>query len=317
MNILVTGVGAIIGYGIINSLRQGNEKNIRIIGMDIFDDAYGQFLCDAFYVAERADSDNYIPFLLDLIEKENIDLIIPGIEQDMYKMSIHKDIIPTRIVLNNELLISLSKDKLHTYQYLKEHTDINLIPTLHQSTYEECVAQLGSPFLIKPRSSYASKGIHIIRTQEEFEWYNKDPEKNIFQRIIGQKEEEYTISIFGNGEGDYLDFIILKRLLAPSGATDKAQVIADDANIEDYIKSLCKVLKPIGPTNIQIRKEGEKVYLLEVNPRISSACSIRTAAGYNEPLHCIDFYIKEKKELSTQPKKPIRAIRYIADYYYE
>lgn len=317
MNILVTGVGAIIGYGIINSLKQSNEKNIRIIGMDIFDDAYGQFFCDAFYVAERADSDNYIPFLLDLIEKENIDLIIPGIEQDMYKISLHKDIIPTKIVLNNDLLISLSKDKLYTYQYLKENTALSLIPTLHQSSYDECVAQLGSPFLLKPRSSYASKGIHIIYTQEEFDWYNKKNDKNIFQRIIGQKEEEYTVSIFGDGEGNILDFVILKRLLAPSGATDKAQVIANDTNIEGYIKSLCEVLKPIGPTNIQIRKEGEKVYLLEVNPRISSACSIRTAAGYNEPEHCINFFIKGQKLLEIQPKKPIRAIRYIADYYYE
>ena len=57
INVLVTGVGAIIGYGIINSLKMQNEYPIRIVGMDIYDDAYGQFLCDKFYVAERADSE--------------------------------------------------------------------------------------------------------------------------------------------------------------------------------------------------------------------------------------------------------------------
>ena len=46
INVLVTGVGAIIGYGIINSLKMQNEYPIRIVGMDIYDDAYGQFLCD-------------------------------------------------------------------------------------------------------------------------------------------------------------------------------------------------------------------------------------------------------------------------------
>lgn len=316
MNILVTGVGAIIGYGIINSLKK-EKFSARVIGMDIYDDAYGRYLCDEFYVAKRADSAEYLPFLIELIEKENIDLIIPGIEQDMYRMSLLRDEIPTKVVLNNDLLITLSKDKLQTYLYLEKQSTINLIPTLHNCSYDECVATLGSPFLLKPRSSYASKGIHLIHSKEEFDWYNKYSEKNIFQKVIGKQEQEYTVSVFGDGKGAFLDVIILRRLLAPTGATDKAEVIIKDSAIEEYIKHLCAILKPIGPTNIQIRKEGEKVYLLEINPRISSACSIRTAAGYNEPKHCVDFFLMGKNQLNVQSKKQIKAIRYIADYYYE
>ena len=91
ISVLVTGVGAIIGYGIINSLRKQNDISVRIVGMDIFDDAYGQFLCDKFYIAERADSPKYQDFINDLIAKEKIDLIIPGIEQDMYRLAELKD----------------------------------------------------------------------------------------------------------------------------------------------------------------------------------------------------------------------------------
>ena len=121
MNILVTGVGAIIGYGIINSLRRIEDLDIYIVGMDIYHDAYGQFICDKFYIAERADSDCYLTFLNTLIEKEQIDLIIPGIEQDMYRMNDLKDHIKCKVVLNNELLISISKDKLQTFEYMQSH----------------------------------------------------------------------------------------------------------------------------------------------------------------------------------------------------
>lgn len=315
MNILVTGVGAIIGYGIINSLRRIEDLDIYIVGMDIYHDAYGQFICDKFYIAERADSDCYLTFLNTLIEKEQIDLIIPGIEQDMYRMNDLKDHIKCKVVLNNELLISISKDKLQTFEYMQSHTELNLIPTLFNVSYEKCVTQLGSPFLLKPRQSYASKGIHKIYSLKDFEYYNSQQDNNIFQRIVGSMETEYTISIFGDGRGEYWDYIILKRKLAQSGATDKAEVILEDSAIMNYVSDLCKILRPVGPTNIQLRREGEQLYLLEINPRISSSCSIRTSAGYNEPFMCLCYYLGVRKYFPNE-KKFIKSVRYIDDYIY-
>lgn len=315
INVLVTGVGAIIGYGIINSLKQQYKYPTRIVGMDIYEDAYGQFLCDKFYVAERADSRKYQDFINDLIAKEQIDLIIPGIEQDMYRLFELKDAINTKIVMNNELLIRLSKDKLETYNFF--HTNkLNVIPTLFQASYEECVENLGSPFLLKPRTSYASKGIHKIHNSEEFDFYNKDKEANIFQRIIGSDSEEYTIAVFGKADGTYADHIILKRKLAQTGATDKATLVPQDDKIMNYVDEICKLTKPNGPTNIQLRKEGNKVYLLEINPRISSACSIRTGMGYNDPLKCIEYYLYGRF-MASEKKKELHAVRFISDYFYE
>jgi carbamoyl-phosphate synthase large subunit len=315
VNILVTGVGAIIGYGIINSLRQQNLYPLKIVGMDIYNDAYGQFLCDKFYVAERADSQHYQVFINKLVAEEQIDLIIPGIEQDMYRLFELKKHINAKVVLNNDLLINLSKDKLGTYCYFRD-TNLNVIPTLFQASYEECVERLGTPFLMKPRSSYASKGIHRINSKEEFVFYNKNKDANIYQRIIGSDAEEYTVAVFGKADGTYADHIILKRKLAQTGATDKATLIPHDEEIMRYVDEICMLTKPSGPTNIQLRKEGDKVYLLEINPRISSACSIRTVMGYNEPLKCIEYYLYGRSMPPTE-KKVLHAVRFISDYFYE
>lgn len=315
INVLVTGVGAIIGYGIIESLRTQSKYEVRIVGMDIYDDCYGQFVCDKFYIAKPAYSDEYLPFIQKLVADEDIDIIMPGIEQDMYRLYQLRDKIETTIVFNNELLINISKDKLASYSFFKEK-GLTVIPTLYMEDYETYKRCLGLPFLLKPRTSYASKGIYKISTEEELNFYNKDPKQNIFQHIIGSIEEEYTVSIFGLADGTFADSIILRRKLAQTGATDKATVLLDDADIMNYVSEICKITQPIGPTNIQLRKDNGKVYLLEINPRISSACSIRCKAGYNEPLMCIDYYLKGLRP-TISPKAEIRAVRFISDYIYE
>lgn len=314
INILVTGVGAIIGYGIIKSLREQNAHDVRIIGMDIYDDAYGQFVCDKFFIAERADSPKYLDFINNIVEKEHIDLIMPGIEQDMYRLHDLVDNVKTKVVLNNDLLIELSQDKLFTYEYFQKE-GLNVIPTLFERSYQDCTSRLGSPFLLKPRHSYAGKGIHKIYNEEEFNFYNKTPETNICQRIVGSDNSEYTISVFGKGDGTYADYIILRRKLAQTGATDKATFIPNDTVLMDYVDKVCQLTNPIGPTNIQLRTEGDTVYLLEINPRISSACSIRTRMGYNDALKSIEYYLFDR-HMEPSEKKQLHAVRFIDDYFY-
>ncbi|MEJ0055051.1 MAG: ATP-grasp domain-containing protein [Bacteroidota bacterium] len=312
--ILVTGVGAIIGYGILRSLRQ-SKRDVRLIGMDIYDDAYGRHMVDKFIRTERADSPNYLDFITEAIKENKVDLIIPGIEQDLYMLHKHKEALYplVKIVMNNDLCIELSKNKLDTYRFFKDKL-LQLIPTLFDTSFDTCAKELSVPFLIKPISGYASKGINKILTEDEFVFYTKRLEgRCIYQRIVGSIESEYTISVFGDGKGSLFDSIILKRQLSQEGATSKAVLIENEVNIMSYVSAICNLTKPLGPTNIQIRIESGLPYLLEINPRISSACSIRTIMGYNEPSMCIDYFLFNKYP-TVQPKRRASVVRYIDDY---
>ena len=53
--------------------------------------------------------------------------------------------------------------------------------------------------------------------------------------------------------------------------------------------------------------------LLEINPRISSSTSIRTAFGYNEALMAIQYFLEQQKQTKTKLKSG-QAIRYVEDY---
>ena len=73
------------------------------------------------------------------------------------------------------------------------------------------------------------------------------------------------------------------------------------------------MLKPLGPTNFQYRVENDTAYLLEINPRVSSSTSLRTAFGYNEAEMAIDFFVEKHTEVNPIIKRGT-AVRYISDY---
>lgn len=311
--ILVTGVGAIIGYGVIKSLRK-SDYDVKIIGMDIYDDAVGQHWCDCFEKAVLASSKEYPCFLKKLILKHNIDLVIPCIEQDIDRMSDEKRFfsdLNVKFVLPSEKLNNCTKDKWLTYLELKK-VDFPAIKSYINGDYETISNEIGTKMLLKPRNSYASKGIFIIENKEDFLYWQKKTKDNFMvQEIVGDDENEYTVAVFGNGDGIAFNKITLQRKLSADGATAKAMVV-ENSKLNQAIDNITRVFKPLGPTNYQFRYHKDEFLLLEINPRISSSTSIRTAFGYNEAQMCIEFYLENKK-LELANLKKGRAIRYIED----
>lgn len=312
INVLVTGVGAIIGYGIIKSIRK-SRINCNIIGMDIYEDAVGRNLSDKFIQATLASSSKYIDFLKNVIDKESVDIVFFGTEQEIYKCMLCKNELGKyydKLVINKTEILELSKDKWLTREYLINNgLGEYAIPSVIDGNYEDIKSLWGEEFLLKPRSSYASKGIHKVKNKEHFDFYKKEMAENFMaQRLIGDNEHEYTVGVFGDGNGKILSMISLKRKLSQEGATAKAYYYEDE-ELSKVIKKMCKVLKPIGPTNFQFRKEKGKYYLLEINPRISSSTSIRMALGYNESKMSINFFFNKK--FNKPNIKHGYAIRYI------
>lgn len=312
-NILVTGVGAIIGYGIISSLRK-SKYHCHIVGMDIFYDAVGQVWCDEFIIAILASDKNYIPFLKGIIDKYNIDLVFLGTEQEIKKCcecQAELDDYYKKLVINQNNLIKLTEDKWDTTCFLKNN-GLKFIPSSTTVTFDEAREEFGLPLLMKPRRSYASKGISKVSSEQEFiTWKKKYAEQFMVQKLIGDDEHEYTAATFGFGDGTCIKPIVMRRKLSKAGATDKA-IIELVPEIEKEIYDISKVLQPYGPTNFQFRFEEGDYLLLEINPRISSSTSIRTAFGYNEAEMCIEYFIEGNKP-SNKKIRTGMAYRYIAD----
>ena len=315
--VLVTGVGAIMGYGILRSLRATGRK-LNLVGLDIYPDAAGQEWCDIFQKAVPVANADYTEFLCEVINRHGVDLVIPGIEQDVIRMSKDREILSkcgARFALNNTDLIRLASDKWLTHNKLKSF-DFPVIPTVLAEDpdwdFDRITEQFGLPFLLKPRGGYASKGIVKVSSRNDFEfWRPQFLHHGLIQKIVGSDDEEFTVGVFGTGDGYADNRIFFQRRLAQDGSTARAWV-RFDAELDNVVDNLVAHLLPVGPTNFQFRRHEGTYFLLEVNPRVSSSTSIRTAFGYNESEMTLDYFLEEKKPVLPHIRSGF-AIRYIEE----
>lgn len=314
-NILVTGVGAIIGYGIIKSLL---DEGHYLIGTDIYPDAVGQHWVNKFIEAPYTCAPEYIVWLKKIILENKIDIVFPGIEQDVHFIASHlEDLskLPCKFVINKPQLVKITKNKLETYKYLKDKFPDNVILSLDKMDWEYITDKISTPFLLKPKCSYASKGIIKIKDKREFTFYTKKKkDMYIAQPIVGDNDNEYTVATFGFGNGDCGRIIAFRRKLSQEGATAKATTYFD-SGLEVLVKNMCCYIKPVGPTNFQFRNNNGTYKLLEINPRISSSTSIRRLLGYNEAKMCIEYFLENStKYINGVTIKKGSVQRYIEDY---
>jgi carbamoyl-phosphate synthase large subunit len=312
--ILVSGASGIVGYGILKSLRQ--YKEYKLIGATIYTDSIAPAFCDIFEQALMTNDENYINWLCNIIKKHNVNMIVPGIDVDMYKWQENRDIIlqtGVEILLNNIDLIYLCKDKWLFYLKLIKNNPQLAIDSKISGDFTELSENFGLPFLLKPRSGFGSKGILFVETREFFlQQSNNFGPILMAQPIIGNSDEEYTSSAFFDQDSNLCCYMTLRRKLSKDGYTDKAQVVEID-DIKVAIIELSKTFKPVGPTNFQFRKHNGALKLLEINPRISSSTSIRTAFGYNESKMSAEYFLDNKIPTQPQIKSGI-AIRYTEDH---
>ena len=313
--ILVSGASGIVGYGILRSLRKSG-KSLRLVGTTIYDDSPAQGFCDIFEQALPTGDPAYLEWLRGIIATHHVDLIIPGIEADVYRWAESVEELEkgsrVRALLNEPRLISLCKDKWKFYEAISESGLSCVIVTSLESDFDTLASKFGLPFLLKPRSGFASKGIVTVDSLETFLTHKAKIGPTLMaQPVMGTENEEFTTSAFCDGNGGFHAYMTLKRKLSREGFTDRAEVVRPD-DVPDTIRKLCTIFRPIGPTNFQFRRHQGVLKLLEINPRISSTTSIRTAFGYNECEMAVDFYLEGKT-----PRQPVirsgRAVRYTED----
>jgi carbamoyl-phosphate synthase large subunit len=313
--ILVSGASGIVGYGVLRSLG-GCGKELKLVGTSIYDDSVAPAFCDIFEQAPVTSDPGYIDWLLETIRKHSVDLLIPGIEIDMYKWVDHLEEIQAVgaiALINKPELVELCKDKWGFYEDLSRAGLSCVIESSLTADFKSLKQQFGLPFLLKPRQGFGSKGIVYVDNEDTFSLHQEAIGKTLLaQPVMGEDNEEYTASAFCDGSGGFYACMTMKRKLSSEGFTEKAEVV----NSEEFlgvIADLCGRYHPIGPTNFQFRKCDVGLKLLEINPRISSSTSIRTAFGYNESAMAVDCFLENNKP--SQPDiKSGQAVRYTEEY---
>lgn len=313
--VLVSGASGINGYGILKALRNSGRDH-HLVGTSTHANSPANHFSDVFVQAVPTADPSYFDWLTATVREHQIEIVVPGIEADMYSWAGNAEVIVdagATPMLNNLELLTICKDKWKFAERLREQRDPALIDSSLESNFDLLVDQLGLPFIIKPRRGYGSRGVVAITDADSFLPFEDQIGGSLMaQEYVGSDDEEFTVAVFGDGAGGFDTSLTMRRTLSRDGYTEAAEVISDDARFTDAAARISRYLLPLGPTNFQFRISGDSVKLLEVNPRISSSTSIRAAFGYNEPQMAIDFFLSGTAP-APLPTTTGRAVRYIED----
>lgn len=318
INILVLGVGGNVSQGILKAIRL-SKLECNIIGACISEDSPGLYMCDKAYISPYANTNKFIPWLIDLCNLENIDIILTGVEEIIFSIAenIYKIEKNTNAVFISSSLekLKIGQDKLKTCEWLKAN-GLNFPEFVASKDYEnamELSIRKGFPLIGKPRDGKGSSGIIIINNKEELTQVS-NLDNYVIQEYIGDSNTEYTVGCYCNKKGELVDIIIMHRILK-DGTTNKATVV-DNQDIYIESKAICEAFKPTGPLNIQLRldKLGKPV-CFELNVRFSGTTPMRANFGYNDVIAQIYEYIFDNEISSLFDIKKGKAYRYLEEVY--
>ena len=294
VNVLVLGVGGNVSQGIQKAIKiSGIDCNI--VGACVSSDAAGLYLCDTAYISPYANSEEFIPWVVTVCNKENIHIILTGVEEIIEELARNIDVLQKKtkavFISSDYNRLMIGRDKYNTCQWLEQNgchypkyclsNDMNGIQNLTK--------KFGYPLIAKPRFGKGSNGIIIIKNEQDVFEVSK-LENYVVEEYIGDMKSEYTVGCYCNKEGKLMNSIVLHRFLK-NGMTMIATVVDDDI-IKNEAEKICKAFQPRGPLNIQLRidRYGNPV-CFELNVRFSGTTSMRAHFGFNDVKAMIREYL--------------------------
>ena len=110
--ILLTGIGGNTAQGVARSLLKFREE-FTIIGSDSdrYNVRHGFDYSKKVYLVPPVNDESYISALSKIIKKENIDMIIPSPDPEVYEISRRRDELDVKTMLPDHRVIEVSQDK--------------------------------------------------------------------------------------------------------------------------------------------------------------------------------------------------------------
>src|SRR5216684_4859061 len=165
--ILVTAAGAPGAAALLRGLHENGERDVRIVGVDMSERAIGRSLCDAFHVVPPGADPAYPDAVLELVEREHVDVVLPQSSHDLPHLAAARDRFPVPVLVSGPETVRRSNDKAETYALLQRIGVRG--PEFRRVTgaagVEAAAKELGypdRPVCFKPIFSSGSRGFRVL-----------------------------------------------------------------------------------------------------------------------------------------------------------
>lgn len=207
---------------------------------------------------------DYIPFLLNYCESNEIDIVISLFDIDLLVLAKHKEMFEKmgiKVIVSDPEVIEVCNDKWKTYMFLTNNgfhaprSFLNVDEVIKKVASEE----LKYPIVVKPRYGCGSISVAIAYDEEDLLYLTKKANRDIVnsylkyesavteEKVIYQeflRGQEYGADIINDLHGNTQNVIVRKKIAMRSGETDIAQLV-DEPVIKNTLFQLGKLTKHI------------------------------------------------------------------------
>ncbi len=304
MKVLLTDGGARQTLTILHGLKKIG-CHVTVICKDKWTVGYASKLPDKKIVDPRAvpAHEDFVPFLLETVQKENIDVLLPIAEMTTDAVTSHEEEFKkyVKLACAPRAAYEQAFDKQSTFETA---LDIGIpCPYTRRAgqDVEEYLQKATFPLIIKPRHGLGSIGFHKFETEQEFRKRLKDPDFDIDDYVLQEFVE------FDKRIGTYA-FVDQKNQICMSMAQDVLRWFPLDAGTAVLVRSVdapeaihysCRLLQAMnwrGFANVgfMIDRHTGQPKLLEINGRITANVKLSYVCGFNLARQLVELACDEK-----------------------
>ena len=259
---------------------------------------------DGYYISPIIYDPSYIPSIIQYCKENSITAVLSLFDIDLLVLAENAKTFNENgieLVLAPAEFVRICNDKYLTYEFVKSLGLDSPYTFKKKEDAKRAIAEglLSYPIIIKPRWGMASMGIYVVDDEEELEFFSKKCSKIInntylkFESSMTKDEEvlyqeyidgkEYGLDVLNDLKGKYIKTFAKQKITMRSGETDLGMT-TDSYPFVEAAKLISSKSGHHGICSVDclVNDEG-KVYIIEMNCRISGHFPLAYLAGFNYP----------------------------------
>lgn len=243
--------------------------------------------------------EKYIPQLLSIVRKHEIDLLVPLIDSELQVLADAADAFRSlgcAPLISAPEVIRTCSDKMLTFEVLSG-TGIDTPATW---TLKEVLARKRHhfPYFMKPRAGSAAQGNYKINNVEELRVLGRRVNDAIVQEFVNGVE--YTSDVYAGLDGRVRCVVPRRRLEVRTGEVSKALIVKRTDVMDTCRRVVAALGECRGVVTVQcIVSADDRVRALEINPRFGGGAPLAIHAGADFPKWLMMELLGQRPRIST------------------
>ena len=294
MNILFCSVGR--RCELLKDFRKTLGDKVRLIVTDNSPYAPALEFADVSYQVPLISDPAYIPMILEICKKEQIDAVTTLIDPEIAILAEHREefeALGITVLAPYRETAALCFDKYEMAKYLNEK-GIATVKTFgtfadFKAAYE--AGKISLPVFVKPRTGSGSVGARRVDTYEMLEEVTTADSTLIIQELMTGMDMDADIYV-DTISHEPVAIFSKKKISTTIGGANKT-ISFKDEQLFEFVKNALKVFQFNGPLDMDLFYQDGQYYLSEINPRFGGAYLHAYGAGVDFPSF-IYHNVKEK-----------------------